>query len=114
PPSPPFQLIYNQHFTVVNGWAVPVLCLKPPRGWACPPRACREQTIMAGHLGSPACDWRGPARVVLTHGSPDVGTAASPFGGREHLWVDVDGYTVSVYRSSVIQSFADATTADLW
>ena len=28
--------------------------------------------------------------------------------------VRVDGYTVSVYREPVIQSFADATTADLW
>ena len=26
----------------------------------------------------------------------------------------VDAYTVSVYRESVIQSFANATTADLW
>jgi len=26
----------------------------------------------------------------------------------------VDGYTVSVYREPMIQSFADATTADLW
>jgi len=26
----------------------------------------------------------------------------------------IDGYTVSVYRGGVIQSFADVTTADLW
>ena len=26
----------------------------------------------------------------------------------------LDGYTVSVYRNLMIQSFADATTADLW
>ncbi len=26
----------------------------------------------------------------------------------------IDGYTVYVYRSSVVQSFADVTTADLW
>lgn len=30
------------------------------------------------------------------------------------MWVDVDGYTVSVSRVPVIQSFAEATTADLW
>jgi proteic killer suppression protein len=28
--------------------------------------------------------------------------------------VRVDGYSVSVYREPMIQSFADATTADLW
>ena len=28
--------------------------------------------------------------------------------------VRVDGYTVSGYRELMIQSFADATTADLW
>ena len=35
--------------------------------------------------------------------------------GRGHLpsAVQVYGYTVSVYRESMIQSFADATTADL-
>lgn len=28
--------------------------------------------------------------------------------------MQVDGYTVSVYREPMIQSFADTTTADLW
>jgi proteic killer suppression protein len=32
--------------------------------------------------------------------------------GSDLLWLD--GYTVSVYREPMIQSFADATTADLW
>jgi len=39
---------------------------------------------------------------------------SAPSGCRENFPARLDGYTVSVYRSIVIRSFADPTTADLW
>jgi plasmid maintenance system killer protein len=44
----------------------------------------------------------------------DADEASSLPTSRSSGWQTLDGYTVSVYRCGMIQSFADAATADLW
>ena len=63
------------------------------------------------------CKWRSSAfRIWALGGSVNTTARLRGAAGRRgsQPTLRVDGYTVSVYRERMIQSFADATTANLW